>query len=259
MKKIHFYFLSLTIILLFSENIIGQDSLNQRLKFPDGISLEYGIGSYAVTDEYISKEKYSGILPYFRAGWTNQNESYVYYFRLEFRYSSEIKNYNVSANVIQSSLSQGFLYHLSEFPLFSKKAYFYIGPSAEVFVYSNKQNIAISGFDYSKSYAALFSLGLNSELLYPLSKSFNIESFLNFSVLSLGFRLIDMEESDESDFKLLTLFSGVNGSFRLGIRYYLFNNLSLNAGYQLDVTRISAWSPISSASDNLTFSITYEL
>ncbi len=198
------YTLYLILFLIINSNISAQDSLNQKVIFPKGITIEYGIGTYAVTDEYISKEKYSGTLPYFRVGWTNQHENYVYYFLLEFRYTSEIKNYNVSAKVIQSSLSQGFLYQVSEFPLFSKKAFFYMGPSAEVFVYSNKQNIAISGFDYSKSYAALFSLGLSTKLFFPLSGRFNLEGTLNFSVLSMGFRLINMEESDESDFKIVT-------------------------------------------------------
>ena len=247
------------LILSTSSEIYAQDSLSHKINFPAGITLEYGIGKYAVTDEYISKEKYSGTLPSFRASWTNQHESYVYYFQLEFRHSSEINNYNVNASVIQSSLSQGFLYLVSKFSLFSKKAHLYIGPEVELFVYSNKQNIAISGFDYSKSYAALFSLGFNSALLCPLSESFNLEGALNFNILSIGFRLIDMEESDESDFKLLTLFSGLHGSFSLGVRYNLFNDLSLKAGYQLDVVRISAWSPIVSASDNLTLSITYAL
>ncbi len=254
------YFASFLFGLLFlitNPDLSAQEILNRKVIFPNGISLEYGIGSYAHTDEYISKEKYSGNLPYYKAGWTNQHKSYVYQIGIEFRSSSEIKNYNVSADVYQFSLNQGFLYPLPEFSLFSKEVYTYIGPSTELFYYYNKQNIAVSGFDYSQSFAALFSIGLSSELFYPLSGRFNIESSLNFSVLSLGLRMVDTEETDETPVKPLTLFSGINGSFRLGIRYYLFNNISMKVSYLLGVTRISAWDPLLSASDDLIFTITY--
>jgi hypothetical protein len=245
------------LFLMTNGDLSAEDSLKQRVTFPDGVSLECGIGSYAHTDEYISKEKYSGNLPYFKAGLTNRHESYAYQIGIEFRYSADIRNYNVSAKVYQFSLNQGFLYPLPEFSLFSRKAFAYIGPSTELFVYANKQNIAVSGFDYAQSFAALFSLGLSSELIYPLSGSFNIESSLNFSVLSLGLRMVDMEETDESPGKPLTMFSGVNGAYRLGIRYYLLTNLSVKFSYLLGVTRISPWEPLLAASDNLTVTITY--
>lgn len=243
--------------LIATSNLPAQGLFNEKATSPSGISLEYGIGSHAHTDEYISKERYSGTLPYFGAGWTNEHENYVYQIGMEFRYSSKIENYNVSADVYQFCLNQGFLYPLPEFSLLSRKAYAYMGPATEVFVYANKQNIAVSGFDYSQSFAALLSLGLSSELLYPLSDSFNIESSLKFSVLSLGMRMVDVEETDESPAKLLTLLSGVNGSFRWGIRYHLFRRLSVRVTYLLSATRISAWDPLLSASDNLILGVTY--
>jgi hypothetical protein len=82
---------------------------------------------------------------------------------------------------------------------------------------------------------------------------------LNFAVVSLGLRMVDMEETDESLVKLLTFFAGTHGSFRLGIRYDLINNLSVKASYLLGVTRISSWDPLYAASDNLVFTITYGL
>jgi len=245
------------IFLMTNSDLSGQDSLNQNVIFPNGISFGYGIGSYANRDEYISKEKYSGSLPYFNAGWTNKHEKYLYQIGIGFQSSSDIKNYNVSTKVFQFSLNQGFLYPLSEFHLFSKKAYLFLGPSSEIFVFINKQNIAVTGFDYALSVASLISLGLNSEVIYPLSENSNIESSLNFSVLSLGLRMVDFEEDDESPVKLLTLFSGTNGLFRLGIRYFLLSNLSVRAAYLLGVTRISTWEPLHVASDNFVFTLTY--
>ncbi len=149
------------------------------------------------------------------------------------------------------------LYPLPEFSLFSKEAYAYVGPSTEVFVYANKQNIAVSGFDYAQSLAMLLSLGVESEVIVPISSGLQAEGSLGLSVLSLGFRMVDMEEEDVSPAKLLTVLSGTNGSMRLGVRYYVFDNLSAKLSYRLHVTRISSWDPLLSAGDNLHVSLTY--
>ena len=258
MKYFASFLFGLSLIIASSE-LRAQDAPEQKAIFPEGISLEYGLGSYAHKDEYISKEKYSGTLPYYKAGFTNHHERYVYHIGVDFGFSSDIKNYNVSSDVYRFSLNQGLLYPLPEFSLFGEKAYAYMGPSTEVFMFANTQNIAVSGFDYAQSLAALMSLCFNSELIYPLSNTFYIESALNFSVLSLGFRMVDMEETDESPVKILTLFAGANGLFRVGIRYYFFNNLSVKASYLLGATRISSWDPLYAASDNFVLTVTYGL
>ncbi len=245
------------LILSIGPEIYAQGSFGLKTKFPQGITIEYGTGNFADTDEYISKEKYSGTLPYFNVGWTNQHDNYIYQVGFEYRQSSEVENYNVSADILQFSLNQQFLYKLPKFSLFQKDVYIFLGPSIELFLFYNEQNIAVSGFDYAQSFASLFSLGLSSEIFYPLWDNINIESALNFSVLSLGFRMVDDEETNESPAKLLTLFSGINASFSLGARYFILDNFSMKASYLLNVTRISEWDPLLSASDNLIFSLTY--
>ncbi|MBT8381627.1 MAG: hypothetical protein KJO59_04665 [Ignavibacteria bacterium] len=250
-------FLSFIIFLSFSGIVLGQDSSNQKSIYPAGISVEYGFGDYAVTDEYISKEKYSGSLPYYKILWSNQHDSYVYHLGLNYQYSSKIKNNNVSTDIHQFTLNQGFLYPLPKFTLFNNDAYLYLGPSTELFFFYNKQNIAVSGFDYAQSFAMLVSLGVSSNLFYKLWEDFNIESSLAFSLLSLGFRMVDSEEEDVSPAKILTLVSGTNLIFSLGPSYYLFDNLSVKAAYLFQLTNISSWQPLLAASDNVTFTLTY--
>ncbi|MGB5530814.1 MAG: hypothetical protein WBQ32_12675 [Ignavibacteriaceae bacterium] len=257
MNKNHFCFLSLALILSFSGNLVGQDSSNQQSIFPKGITIEYGIGSYAVTDEYISTEKYSGSLPYYSIAWANQHSDYVYRLKIDFSNSTEIKNNNVTADIYQFTLNQGFSYALPKFTLFDNDAYFYIGPSTELFFYFNEQNIAVSGFDYAQSFALLISAGINSQIFYKLWNDFNIEASLDFNVFSLGFRMVDMEENDESPAKILTLISANNILFTLGPRYYLLDNLSVKASYLFHLTRINTWEPLLSASDNAVFTLTY--
>ena len=257
MNKNHVCLLLMFFLSAFIGNLLGQDTLNQRHIFPEGISLEYGIGSYAVTDEYISKEKYSGSLPYYSITWANQHSNYVYHLKIDFGNSSEIKNYNVSADIYQFTLNQGFSYALPKFTMFSKDAYVYLGPSTELFFYYNRQNIAVSGFDYAQSFALLISAEVNSQLFYELWNDFNIEGSLVFNVLSLGLRMVDEEETDETPVKILTLVSANNIVFTLGSRYYLFDNLSIKAAYLFHLTRINSWEPLLNASDNIVFTLTY--
>lgn len=257
MKSIYFYLLASFLVLSLSINTLGQESSNQNLLSPPTISIEYGLGNYSVKDEYISKEKYSGSLPFYKISWINPQQNYIYHFSLDYGYSSEIKNYNVSADIHQFTLNQGFSYTLPSFSLFDKDVYTYLGPSTEIFFYYNKQNIAVSGFDYSQSIVALISAGITSQLYYKLRADLNIEGSLDFSVLSLGIRSVDTEESDETPAKILTLISGTNLNFKIGPRYYLLDNLSIKAAYLFHLTRISSWEPLLSASDNVVLTLAY--
>jgi hypothetical protein len=177
--------------------------------------------------------------------------------KLDFSNSSEIKNNNVSADIYQFTLNQGFSYALPKFILFDNDTYLYLGPSTELFFYFNEQNIAVSGFDYAQSFALLISGGISSQLFYKLWNDFNLEGTLDLNVLSLGFRMVDTEENDESPAKILTLISANNVVFTLGPRYYFLNNLSLKAAYLFHLTRIDSWEPLLSASDNVVFTLTY--
>jgi hypothetical protein len=257
MKKFYNCFSALGFTLLLSANIQAQDSTDKKTPFPEGITVEYGIGGYAVTDEYISKEKYSGSLPYYSIGWSSRHSDYVYHLKLDYRNSDEIKNYNVSADIYQFTLNQGFSYALPVFTLFDKDVYSYLGPSTELYFYYNHQNIAVSGFDYSQSIAVLISGGISTEIFYKLGDDLNLEGLLNFNVLSFGFRMVDEEETDESPVKILTLIAATNLVFDIGPRYYLFDNLSVKASYLFHLTRISSWEHFLSASDNAVLTLTY--
>ena len=131
---------------LIASHVSGQDSLSYLNVYPAGISFEYGIGNYSVKDEYISKEKYSGTLPYYSFGWIRNHNKYVYRLNMDYRYSNDIYNYNVSTGINQLMLSQGFLYPLKKKTLFKNDLYIWLGPSTEFFLYYNKPNIAFLGF-----------------------------------------------------------------------------------------------------------------
>ena len=237
---------------------MGQNSISHQTLFPKGISIEYGLGKYSVRDEYISKEKYSGTFPNFKANWSRFHNQYGYNVGFEYRSSSKIKNYNISADIKQFSLHQEYLYPLSPRSLFSRNYYAFLGPSTGIFFFYNRQKIAVGGFDYSFSYVALFSLGVSSEVIFPIGHRIQAEGSLRSSILSLGLRMVDMEEEEESPAKPLTVLSGTNASIRLGLRYYLWSDFSMKFAYRLQVLRISSWDPLLSASDDLLVTLTYK-
>ena len=253
-NKISYLFLC---IFLITGYLCGQDSLHCQSTFPSGITIEYGSGQYSVKDEYISQEKYSGVLPYYSINWVRAHRNYVYKLKMSYRNSSDIKNYNVSTDITQFTLNQGFLYSMGDVSLFQRKLFFWFGPSTEIFFFMNDQNIAVSGFDYAQSYFLMLSAGINVQGIYPISSDFQIESALELTALSLGVRMVDNEEEDESAGKLLTLLSGLNSSFDLGLRYIIIDPISLKLAYRFELLRVSAWDPLLSASDNLVFSLTY--
>lgn len=234
----------------------AQESTTNRPIFPAGISVEYGKGQYAVRDEYISREKYSGTIPYYKVRWSRQHQHQNYLLELSYQNSSMIKNNNISANIYQFWLSQSFLYPVSIHNIFSRDLRTFIGPLTEFYFYYNKPEIAVSGFDYAQSIAGLFSLGVSVQMAYPLNNRLNLEGVLQLSVLSLGIRMVDSEEEDASPVKLLSLPAGTHGSLNAGGRYAITQNFSVKAAYEFQLTRITSWDPLVSASDNILLTIT---
>jgi len=248
--------ISILILIIFIE-LSGQNSSEILTTYPSGISLKSGLGSYSQIDEYISPEKYSGQLPFFSLSWVHDHQKYIYKLDMDYRHSSEISNYNVSAAITQVSMNQGFLYPLKKRALLNRDLRLWIGPAFDLYFFFNKPNIAVSGFDYAQSFALLISAAINVDTILELNPKFQLESSLKFSALSLGMRMVDSEEDDASPVELLTLFSGLSSSFDFGIRYFLFDKVSIKLTYLSEITRISAWEQILSVSDNITFGLTY--
>lgn len=237
-------FLPLIAFLTYTFNLAGQTGSDEPVDHPWGISLRYGMGACALRDNYISPERYTGILPFLSAGWTRTHNRYTY--RLDFSYgrSNDIKNYNVSTRVVNFKLSQGFLYPFKPMTLFSRDLILLLGPTTDAYYYENDPDIAVSGFDYVNSFSTLVSLGVRGDGDYRVSGRLRLSSSLQFSLLSLGIRTVDSEEDDQPGTKLLTPFAGLNTTFDLGIRFDLLKWLSPGLSYRFELTRISAWENI---------------
>jgi hypothetical protein len=137
------------------------------------------------------------------------------------------------------------------------RLFLYLGPTTEIFYFGNDPKIAVSGFDYTNSFAIMFSLGADIEAVYPFSRRFHLESSLKMTLLSLGWRSVDSEEDDQPDVKLLTFVAGLNTIFDLGVRYKFYRRFSAKAGYRFQLVSITPWEPVTTVSNSFFVGLTY--
>ena len=258
MKTISRIIISACTLLLAVESP-GQDTLNNKTVFPSGISVGYGQGLFSVKDEYISKEKYAGTLPYLNAEWVRFHSKNAYRLEFEFRHSTNIKNNKISAEAMQFVFNQDFIYPVGSFPLFSRNVYAYLGPSAQFLFYNIKYNFGQPGtFISPKTFGIIGSLAINSEFIYPVNNKLRIEGLIRSNLLSFSGKDYDERKYEgEPGPALLTVFTTTKFDFDLAMRYYLINRVSAALRYRFDLLRIHKWDPYIASSNNLIISLNY--
>ncbi len=254
----------ITILILQANTFAQLNNQTHKQVYPAGINLDYGFGHYSVQDNFFSSEKYSGTLPYFKTGWTRFHDNRVFQLFLKYGNSSEIKNYQMAANVVQFSMEWDYLYPAGEFPLFSKPVFIYWGPYTEFYTYYNRLNFARDGVYLDFSFAPFFSLGIYPMFIMPIRKKLQLESSLQVNAFSVVIRMPELmdkgiDKKEDASLKLLTPFKGLNSQMNVGIRYYLFDKLSLKLWYEFHLTRISSWQYLLLANNNAIFTVTYHL
>lgn len=110
----------ITILLIIISLAPAQDKERYKTVVPSGLFVGYGVGSYSVKDEYISKQKYSGTLPCFNVEWVRFHNKKGYSLEFEYRNSGNISNNNISAKVGQFIFNQDFTYSIGNFYIFQK-------------------------------------------------------------------------------------------------------------------------------------------
>ena len=237
----------------------AQDTINHKTSFPSGIFLGYGQGLYAVKDEYISKEKYSGTMPYYNVEWVRFRERNGY--RLEFEYwkTTDISNNKISAEAQQFNFNQDFIYPIGNFPLFSRRVFAYLGPSVQLFYYEIYYHFVSPGtFISPTTFGIIGSLGINAEFIYQIHDKLKVEGFLRSNLISFSGKKIDDDKYvNESSPTLLTVFTATKLDVDLSLRYYLIDRVSVSLGYRFDLSRINKWDPYIAASNNIIVSINF--
>lgn len=83
----------------------GQNPYDHQGLFVQGITADLGLGKYSGRDEVVSKNVYSGRLPYIAVRWSRLHTTYGYRVSLVYRQSSDIANYSLPAEVTQFSMA----------------------------------------------------------------------------------------------------------------------------------------------------------
>jgi len=237
------------ILMLGTTQVSGQAEEPELIAYPEGISIRYGLSSFAMRDRYISPERYAGALPYYSLGWVRAHRRYVYTLDFHFQYSQEIENYHVKSDVLVFNLNQGFIYPLKPVHLFRRELALWMGPAVDVEYFENNPRIAVSGFDYTNSYLTMISLGLRGDGIYPMSGKFTLKSSLRMNLLTLGRRTVDSEEDNQPGTRLLYPVNGMHVVFELGTGYDLLNWLSLGVSYRFELIRATAWDDVLTAAN----------
>ncbi len=245
------------VLLLTSFSIKAQELPPFKGYFDNGLTLNTGINLLAVKDEFISQERYTGNSPSFMLDWTKINDSSGFHLSFDIINSAKVKNYNISANIIEAALDLAYVYQIGDLYIFNHSARFYLGPAPELFFHFRTQDVARGAIFDAYSAAFLFSAGARLDMVMPLSKKWQLEGNMYSSLLSLGGKFIDPRNTNTSMMKILTAFSGLSYKLDLAVRYRLFNNISLKAGYRFGFVRISAWDFFISAKDDFNLSLTY--
>lgn len=240
--------------------LLAQAPSVQPVLPPTGLTVQYGLGQYALRDEYISKERYSGIMPYVSAEWSRFHGKWGYRLGFEFRQATEISNNNVAAGILHAALYRDYFYPVGRKSLFGNDAYLFLGPATGIHIYMNDQQVAAQGaFNFDNSMATLFSLGINAMAVVPFRAHLQIEGSLRLSLLAMGVRSTDVVEGEGSMGGILTLLSGTDPTAGCGIRYFIDERLSLKTAYRLQILRISKWNPLLCVDDNITLSISVHI
>ena len=235
---------------------LAQDTINHKTVLPTGIFLGYGQGSYSVKDKYISKEKYSGTMPYYNVEWVRYRNRNGYRLQFEYWKTTNISNNNISAEAQQFTFNQDFIYPMGNFSFLSRPVYAYIGPSVQVFYYEIYYHFVMPGtFIFPTTMGTIGSLGINAELVYPINDKLNFNGFLRSNLVSFTSKTIDKQKyANETSPALLSVLTATKLDCELSLRYNIFKRLSLLLGYRFDLSRINKWDPYVAVSNNVIIS-----
>ena len=248
----------LVICIFLIVGVRAQDDINKQQQiYPGGLFIEYGFGKYAVKDEYISGQKYSGTLPYFSLNWSGYKNGRGYMLGIESRNSAEIFNNDVACEASQTTFKQDFFNLIGKLRLFNNDVYTYLGPSADILMYTLNYDFGTYNHVITESNGAIVSLGLNTQLIYYISDKFSAEGSLHISLASICSKAFQSYKHDEPDTKLILVPKATNSNIDIGFRFYIIKSLSAKIIYRSQISRIDDWDPMISSSNNLIFSITY--
>jgi hypothetical protein len=229
----------------------------ERFKNPLGLSVEYGFGSTAIVDEFISKERYSGNLPYIGFWYGRQHEKSAYQVGLTYQKNESLKNYTITAGFSRVSLNYDLWYPVKHFQIFNQPSVFSLGPSIEYFEYEFSSNFISNHRSFSELIMA--SLGMNFLLDYQLSDKFSAGLFLRTNILGVSAKTHDNDRYEDMDTMFLGLIVANNLNADLLVKYRIWKFLSAGLKYKAQYTRSTSWDPSKNFTNTLAPFLTFHI
>jgi hypothetical protein len=226
------------ILLLFSVNLYSEDSLS-NIQSNNGFFLYYGIGKIGIRDEYISNEKYSGTPNCFGTYWSKNHGKYLYKLGIEYLFSNELRNNNITSKNKYMSLHQTYLYKT----LNNKKSTLYIGPSVSISYLDNSPNIAGNSLN---SMAGFLHLGIDGLFYSSFNNKLSFEIFSKLGILSFGSK----KNNDDSNAKFESLFTNTYFNTKIVLNYQPVKILGVGLGYENHIIRMTSWDYYLGVSNN---------
>lgn len=241
-----------------SISINAQNIDSNKIQFGKGITLRYGIGSLALRDEFISKEKYTGTSPVYFVSWSRYNKNFGLDIYLKWENSSPVKNYNVTSNVSQSLIGIAFYYPVGSVSIFRKNLFFFLGPAAEMFQYNQTRNITNYSAYNENALALLASASISAKAFYVINKAFMLEASAQLSLLSVANKTTSsLPGGTNTANAVLTALYGFHSNVGINIRYLILNHITASAGYRFDLSQITEWDYFITAEDELSAGLSY--
>lgn len=204
-----------------------------------GLSIEYGMGGVAVTDEYISKERYSGSLPYIGVWYGRLIDRQGFQLGFTFQQDPDLENHAVRAEYSRVNLNFDQFYRMKEFRVCSKPASWYFGPSAEYFEYEFISRVSANHNVFSE--LIMVSVGINSLLEWRFTEKFTASAFIRSNVIGVNSKTHDERQFPDKNSVLQTLLTANNLDGDLAVRYRIVNRFSLGLKGKAQYTRSSGW------------------
>lgn len=219
-----------------------------------GLIVEFGMGSTAIVDEYISNERYSGSLPYIGIWYGRQNTSKGFLLGFSNQESDQLMNNSIRANFDRVSINFDQYFSLKGFKLAGKEANWYLGPSVEYFEYELANQFTSTHKSYSE--LVMLSMGINSLLDWQFANKFSASLFVRSNVIGVNYKDHDESKYPDQDSKFQTLITANNINADLYLQYHPLKRLSVGIKGKAQYTRSTGWDESESFANSLILFVT---
>jgi hypothetical protein len=233
--------ISILILVVLNNELAGQENqINLQNPSRRNISIYKSEGTSSITDKQMSENIYSGTTGSIGIKYQRMYQTYGSYFKFNYENGSQIEYKNTSAATKNVLLSYGKIYSIKGLKLFDKNLNAWLGPSTDIYFHVRTQNTSLNIESPTVSYVLLFSVSINSMVVYPVNKKMACEGNFSATAISFGSRFPNLMYKQINLFKLLPFYKALINSDRIALAYSPFNFLTLKAGYEFDYMGIKS-------------------